>query len=70
MVRGLAKQILKTSPSIPDRVKWKKRSPDASLVAPSAHILSTMLRKSLMWSFVKRLEKPPNGDAYHDGSLG
>ncbi|GJZ34387.1 hypothetical protein Tco_0580204 [Tanacetum coccineum] len=32
------------------RVKWKKRNLDASLVALSARMLSTMLRKSLMWS--------------------
>ncbi|GKD48368.1 hypothetical protein Tco_1277344 [Tanacetum coccineum] len=31
-------------------LKWKKRSLDVSLVAPSACMLSTMLRKSLMWS--------------------
>ncbi|GKF77484.1 hypothetical protein Tco_0229954 [Tanacetum coccineum] len=36
--------------AFPFKVKWKKRSRDASLVAPSARILSTMLRKGLMWS--------------------
>nr|GFC39977.1 hypothetical protein [Tanacetum cinerariifolium] len=35
----------------PFKVKWKKHSRDASLVASSARILSMMLKKILMWSY-------------------
>ncbi|GJV01781.1 hypothetical protein Tco_1335350 [Tanacetum coccineum] len=46
--------------ALPFRVKWKNQSLDASFVAPSACMLSTMLRKSLRCWKGFSLSKPWN----------